>query len=87
MLKGVLGAVFGFTIALVFGIVSDVCRCLVDETNPILFDGDGILHGLFYAPMIAFFYLLIPVTIMGSLIGCFCFFIRTKIVLNPNSTD
>ena len=87
VLKGMLGAVLGFAIALVFGIGIDFCRDLMDETSPPLFDGDGPLHGLVYAPMIAFFYLLIPVAIMGSVIGCICFFIRTRIILNPSTTD
>lgn len=87
VLKGILGAALGLAIALVFGIGSDFYLDLVDESNPPLFDGDGPFHGLVYLPLMAFFYLLIPAAIMGSGIGCLCFFIRNRIALSPGTTN
>lgn len=67
--NGIVGAVLGFAMALLFGIVPDFCRYVVPGGIEPTFDGDGPVMGLAVLPMFAFFYLLIPIVLMGGFIG------------------
>ena len=67
--NGIAGAVLGFAIALFVGVVPDFCRYVFTGAVEPTFDGDGPLMGLTVLPLFAFFYLLIPIVIMGGFIG------------------
>lgn len=67
--NGIAGAVLGFAIALLVGIVPDVFRYFVPGGAEPTFDGDGPLMGFVVLPIFAFLYLLIPIVALGALIG------------------
>lgn len=67
--NGIAGAVLGFAIALFVGVVPDFCRYVVPGGVEPTFDGDGPVIGLAILPLLAFFYLLTPIVIMGGFIG------------------
>ena len=67
--NGIAGAVLGFAVALFCGVVPDFCQYVVPGGLEPTLDGDGPLLGLFVFPLFAFFYLLIPIVVMGGFIG------------------
>lgn len=67
--NGIAGAVLGFAVALFVGVVPDFCRYVFPGGVEPTFDGDGPLMGLAVLPLFAFFYLLIPIVLMGGFIG------------------
>lgn len=66
---GIAGAVLGLAIALFVGVVPDFFRYVFPGGVEPTFDGDGPLMGLAILPLLAFFYLLTPIVIMGGFIG------------------
>jgi hypothetical protein len=75
--NGIAGAVLGFAIALIVGVVPDFFRYVFPGGAEPTFDGDGPLMGLAVLPLLAFLYLLIPIVMMGGFIGWTTSFIRS----------
>ena len=69
---GIAGAVLGLALAFFVGVVPDFCRYVFPGGVEPTFDGDGPLMGLAILPLLAFFYLLTPIVMMGALIGWIC---------------
>jgi hypothetical protein len=67
--NGIAGAVLGLAIAFLVGVVPDFYRYVFADGFEPTFDGDGPLMGLAILPLLAFFYLLTPIVIMGGFIG------------------
>ncbi|MCU0713745.1 MAG: hypothetical protein MUC43_16925 [Pirellula sp.] len=68
-LNGIAGAVLGLAIAFLVGVVPDFYRYVFPDGFEPTFDSDGPLMGLAILPLLAFFYLLTPIVIMGGFIG------------------
>jgi hypothetical protein len=77
--NGIAGAVLGLAVALLFGVVPDFCCYVVPGGVEPTFDGDGPLIGLAILPLFAFFYLLMPIVMLGGFIGWTSSSIRSAI--------
>ena len=77
--NGIVGAVLGLAIAFFVAVVPDFCRYVFPGGVEPTFDGDGPLMGLAILPLLAFFYLLTPIVIMGGFIGWISSSIRSVV--------
>lgn len=77
--NGIVGAVLGLAIAFFVGVVKDFCSYVFPGSVEPSFDADGPLMGLAILPLLAFFYLLIPIVIMGGFIGWISSSIRSVV--------
>ena len=67
--NGMIGAVLGWAIAFLVCLVPDFFRyAIMNDVEP-TFDGEGPFMSLIVPPLIAFFYLLAPIVVMGGVIG------------------
>ena len=76
--NGAIGAAFGWGFAILIGVGIEFVTYVASDSPGPHFDGDGPVFGLIWLPLFAFLYLLLPLVIMGCVIGFMTSLARRK---------